>query len=140
MLEKNIDLILRVSNVEVAIECILRGDCSKSMSIINNSPCEVIVYVVLDIHTLLGEYQTWLGPNNAQQKEGFRGFFDDQWPSLISVDEFNREDQMQAQSTSMLEEYNLKVATIPFQLKILGVVIETFGGFGIVGLLASVLA
>lgn len=143
--EKNIDSILRVSNVEVAAEYILRGDRSKSMPVINNFEFEVIGSAVLDIQKLLGEYWTWLISNNAQQEGWFKGFFEDQWPSLASADEFNRdkeksmEEQMLAKSTLVLEEFNVKAAAILFEQEIREVVIETFGGLGVAGLSASVL-
>ncbi|GLJ40212.1 hypothetical protein SUGI_0825090 [Cryptomeria japonica] len=142
--EKNIDSILRVSNVEVAAEYILRGDRSKSLPVIINFESEVIGSAVLDIRKLLEEYWNWLRSNNDQQEGWFKGFFEDQFSSLASADEFSggqekSMEEMQAKSTVVLEEFNVKAAAILFEQEIREVVIETFGGLGVAGLSASVL-
>ncbi|XP_057864580.2 probable transmembrane GTPase FZO-like, chloroplastic isoform X3 [Cryptomeria japonica] len=93
---------------------------------------------------LLEEYWNWLRSNNDQQEGWFKGFFEDQFSSLASADEFSggqekSMEEMQAKSTVVLEEFNVKAAAILFEQEIREVVIETFGGLGVAGLSASVL-
>ncbi|KAH9315399.1 hypothetical protein KI387_024026, partial [Taxus chinensis] len=110
--ENTVESILRVSNVEIAAEYILRGDRLGSMPAISIFETEVVGSAVLDIRKLLGDYWTWLRSENAQQEGWFKGCFEDQWPSLSSANELNigkdksLEKQMQARGTEVLEGFN----------------------------------
>lgn len=144
--EKNIDSILRISNIEVAAEYILKGDRPGFIPVISSFENEVIGSSILDIRNLLGEYWTWLRSNNAQQERWFREFFEDEWPSLANPGKLNTgiekksEQQIQhAHSMEVLEEFNVKAAAILFEQEIREVVIETFGGLGVAGFSASIL-
>lgn len=144
--EKIIDSILRISNVEVAAEYILKGDRPGSIPVISSFENEVIDSALLDIRSLLGKYWTWLRSNNAQQERRFREIFEDEWPSLVNSGKLNTEiekkteEQIQrAHSMEVLEEFNVKAAAILFEQEIREVVIETFGGLGVAGFSASIL-
>nr|ABR16920.1 unknown [Picea sitchensis] len=144
--EKIIDSILRISNVEVAADYILKGDRSGFIPVISSFESEVVGSALLDIRNLLGKYWTWLRSNNAQQERWFREIFDKEWPSLANPGKLNtgiekksEEQIQQAHSMKVLEEFNVKAAAILFEQEIREVVIETFGGLGVAGFSASIL-
>ncbi|XP_042491061.1 probable transmembrane GTPase FZO-like, chloroplastic [Macadamia integrifolia] len=135
---------LQLSNLDLVVSYIFKGEKSASLPATLSIQDEIISPALSDAKKLLGEYLMWLQSNNAREGTLYQEYFEKRWPSFVNPHNQELETHKllkkgEELSLKVVKDLSASAAAKLFELEIREVFLGTFGGLGAAGLSASLL-
>uniref|UniRef100_A0A7N0SYC6 G domain-containing protein n=1 Tax=Kalanchoe fedtschenkoi TaxID=63787 RepID=A0A7N0SYC6_KALFE len=134
---------LKISNVDLAISYVFKGDKTISTPAALRLQNDIIGPAHADAQRILGEYLSWLNSKNSRERNLFKDSFEKKWPRILhDAADTEAHELLKAvdeHSMSAIGEFSASAASKLFEQEVQEVFLGTFGGVGSAGLSASLL-
>ncbi|KZV32417.1 hypothetical protein F511_03700 [Dorcoceras hygrometricum] len=136
--------ILRLSNLDVVISYVFKGDKSSQMPATSRLRNDIIDPAVSEVQKLLEEYLTWLQSSKAGKANFYKESFENRWPSLVPSiqSELEASELLSPKhelARRVMEDFSGGAASKLLEQEMREVFVGTVGGLGVAGLSASLL-
>ncbi|KAL8167711.1 hypothetical protein V2J09_009210 [Rumex salicifolius] len=142
---KLVESTLQLSNLDVAVSFLLKGEKSYSVPATRSIQNDILGPAISDAQRLLGEYSNWLQENNIREGRQFKETFEKKWSSFIEPDlkvnpaSSRLPTEVDVLSIKAIQNFKADDASKLFDQEVREVFLGAFGGIGAAGLSASLL-